>query len=350
MSLANFLIANLIVVSNLTFFFNRLITDGNYKTVLLNYDDVNCDLKDTNFDSELAGLASENYAMYIMKSNYSQVIAWEVTPIKIRFGVLEILTLNYDNDGKKRMRQLLQRNDNSRYTAASIVLLIPMQSDERKKEFWQCFSAATRYFPYINASVVFYQTERSVKMANTSRELIEIFALNHYDRLLRRTQNVDVKNSIFDVGELIEGNLNEKIFGSISKKPNLVINTFVSAAAPPKRGSDLQLVNIGDANQYHSNFITQNLRNKDAVIRQTLQYGTTELINGKYTIKGSLYQCNISNEKIYAELHNTLRSPKRTQNELFVFTVYTLKPRDCRFYRIYVFFCSQFLQSWRISV
>lgn len=314
MNLAIFSIVNLIVMSNLTIFLNRLITDGNYKTVLLIYDDVDCDLKDNNFGSELAELSFENYAMYTMKSNYSQVMAWQVTPIKTRSGILEILTLNYDDDGKKRMRQLLQRNDNSRYTAASIVLLIPMQSNERKREFWQCFSAATRYFPYINTSVIFYQTERSMKMANTSRKPIEIYALNHYHKLVRGFQNVDVNNSICDDRELNVVNLNDKIFGSISKKPNLIIKTSVSVKALPQRGNDL--VNNVNADQYHSNFITRNLRDKDAVIRQTLQFGYIELMDGKYATRYGVYKCNMSNEKIYAELHNIVTEGKG--NELFV--------------------------------
>lgn len=45
------------------------------------------------------------------------------------------------------MRQLLQRNNNPRYTASSIVLLIPMQSDERKKDFGNASVQLLAFFP-----------------------------------------------------------------------------------------------------------------------------------------------------------------------------------------------------------
>lgn len=88
------------------------------------------------------------------------------------------------------------KRENLQYSEQNIVLMMPMHSDYRNREIWQRFSEESRTIRFINTSLVFYNTEESMKMPNKSQKLIEIFALNYLKELRVHVSNIDVANSI----------------------------------------------------------------------------------------------------------------------------------------------------------
>lgn len=302
----NLITANLIpansISSNLPLFLDRLITDGNYKTVLFIYDDTDAIIKDTNFLPQLSDLSFGKYAMCVMREDYSNFgsKAWRIfSPYREHSGLLQILTLNYSEGQMSRLPQLLNRY-NEQQNKQNVVLLIPMPPDNQRNDIWHHFekrsSAAARR---INLSVIFYRKEMSMMMAKTPRKSIEIFALN-YGEEFRGRSKVDVKNSVCNV-QLNESNFHDNIFESITKKMNLVIETTTAAFEPitVQRGN-VSLINLMNADHYLSNFIASNLRAKHVLIQQRLRQ--EEVRN--YFVQSQSYEYIVSKEKLYAELYN----------------------------------------------
>lgn len=307
MNLASLLIANLISLSNLTHFLDRLITDGNYKTVLLIYDDAS--VRDTNFIPELVDLAFGKYAMVIMNSertNESYVeynCVYDLGAIEQqRSGIIQIIMVHY---GKRAVEKSLRRN-NFLNNLQDVVYLIPVQPDDEKDKIWNLFNIREVSIRYRNCSVIFYQTEQS-------GEPIEIFALNYQAEKFTRngdslgTSQIDMENSVvkIEVGQANdERNLHDDIFGSIIKKPILLIKTVSTANKSVVKTSAQQgtatLVNLGNADYYLSNFIARNLRARDVSIHQALAY---QRVSYKFTWP-QVFNCCASNEKNYAELYN----------------------------------------------
>lgn len=306
MNLTSLLITNFLSVSNLTHFLDRLINDGNHKTVLLVYDEAS--VRDTNFLPELADLAFQKYSVVIV--NRDQEESWmAMKPYNLQFGLLEVILMDYSESGRKGVEMVL---DSSTYhNRHSMILLIPMQDDDRRTDIWKCFNASLTIIRYINMTVVFYQAEMSTTTTKTLEKSIKVFVLD-YEPF--RAVEIEVENQ-----SSIQSNLNEKIFGSILNRPNLITRTTVSAyttnqTVPSENSAS---VNWGNAELYLSNFISRNLRAKNVVIQQLL---TTQIAKGRLRD----FACNASNEKYYAELYNTPLGPLQYIRG-FVFTDFVLR-------------------------
>lgn len=144
-------------------------------------------------------------------------------------------------------------------------------------------------------------------IANAWRKSIEIFAVNFGTGICGRSV-VDVENSDYN-GQLNGSNLHNDIFGSIIEKPNLVITTVTTlneSVLKTTHSEDKTLINMANAELYFSNFIARNLRAKDIVIEQSIEY---QRMKGAENRKLS-YKYSTSNEKNYAEIYNVPPSRK----------------------------------------
>lgn len=319
MNLTSLLVVSLISASNITLFLDRLVTDGKYENVLFMYDGNDTFIKDTDFLPQLSALSFGKYAMFIAKKDYSK---WtspaEMLPYQEHpgAGVLHILALNYNEGDEQCLARLLRMYHNSRIVKQNAVLLIPTPPDDRQKYIWHQFPSefVRRCF---NIVVIFYSKKMTITFADASRKSIQIFALN-FKQKTRKTYEVDVENSVYN-GQLNESNLHDKIFGSIIKRPNLVINTVATfkesvLKTTVQRGNET-LINLASADYYFSNFIARNLRAEHIRIEQILQYRETV----KQHIQSEIYEYSASNEKYYAELYNVLSpSNLRKQMQRFV--------------------------------
>lgn len=161
MSLTGLLVANLFSMSNLTHFLDRLITDGQYETVLLVYDEAS--IEDTNFVPELANLAFGKYSMVIVDSDRGKIPWMEMKPYQFR--VLEIVLVNCDRNGVCLNTWLLQAGHI--HNRHNIILLIPKQSEGRKSLIWKWFNYVAYYICHVNISVIFYEkgisTEKNIR-------------------------------------------------------------------------------------------------------------------------------------------------------------------------------------------
>lgn len=248
MNLTNLLVANLLSLSNLTFFLDRLITDGKYKTVLINFPDEPA-IHDNDFFARMSELAVGKYSMYILirKSTYA-TIELKPQPFQRRADLLHVILSNFGtNDGEKRLRQLLER-DMWDCGLQNLVLLIPMQPDKGKKQFWDLINQWWGYFKSIKIAVIFYQTD----MVNMSRKSLEIFVLNQehmcgtQNNLYFCPMGVDVENGFGGK----DAQLNEKIF---KITPNLSVLYIQTSTVAEKYVSKLS---VHRGNQTLINFVS----------------------------------------------------------------------------------------------
>lgn len=288
-------------MSNLTHFLNRLITDGGYKTVLLIYD--GDFVGGNNFVSQLTDSGFGNYATMIMNVNHVRSLNKSFRSIRDQSGLLQIIMLNYDDDGENRLKHLLRDMDLLSNKHNNMVILMPAQRDDQKKEIWRVF--ARKYLSAV--TVIFYQTEKTLEMANTSRIYVEVFILNYKANGTLDAQVIDVENTV-DKNQPNESNLNEKIFGPILQKPKLFIFTDLAVnksvtKTTVQQGQDT-LVSLGNADYYMSNFIARNLRFEDGEIHQILVYLGSHSQGAIHRKSITLFICDASNENIYGELYN----------------------------------------------
>lgn len=333
MNSTSLLLAKLLSVSNLTFFLDRLIFDGKYKTVELTFDDAYINRID--FVGEMINTAGGKYTMMIKNLNLNRLsepharnkIPQQQSNRK-NLDLLQIFKLNYGagvGDGTPFVHYL--RKNLQYFSFQNIVLLIPMQSDEKKRQFWDHIMELNVFLGYRNAIVVFYKNEESISMVNALKKPFEIYAINY--KVKRMTKigialiGIDVENSLYR-GELDEANFHEHIFGMVSKKPDLVINTDTgsdkSLMKTSVRRGNKTLINLGSADYYLSNFISLNLHFKDITFIQGYRYKQTTFKNGEFvTIRGySDCECTSFNEEAYAEFYNELPYIRET-NAGFVF-------------------------------
>lgn len=183
-----------------------------------------------------------------------RLVDHEVQQLHTRSDILQVFMLSYGEDGKKRLGHLL-KSERFPQNTQNVILLMPMQpSEERKGEVWNCLSRIEYNVPDINISVVFYQTEMSTNMANASTKLLEVFVLNYMANGTLCVQEIDVENSADDQVSDCESNLNEKIFGQISKASYLIttLPTSVNESVtkiPFQRGNET-LINLGSSSIY----------------------------------------------------------------------------------------------------
>lgn len=187
MNLTNLFIASLLSTSYLTHLLHRVITDGEYNSVLL----INADpyIGHTDFFPQMADLSNGKYAWFTTDSEYHNTVSWfdnKWMPNRNLFGILQVLLLNYHNDemgqaplkyvNRKRCLQIksVMLNSNNYYKAQNVVVLYPMQSYDQHKDFWRCSRQFQEYFIVENCSVILYRTQAAMT-AKTLRKPLEIF-------------------------------------------------------------------------------------------------------------------------------------------------------------------------------
>lgn len=311
MNLSNFLIANLLSLSNLTHFFDRLIADGEYETVLLIYDEAS--VKNTNFVTELIDVARGKYVVVIMNRDGDKFSWIHMKPYSLQVRLLEIMLLNYDQNQENSIESIA-RIGNFHHDRHNIIVLFPMQTEDHKKKIWEHFD---RDDPasHMNISVIFYQTKKSLTKANTSRKLFEIFVLNYNPFT---AVEIDIENNF---SEISQSNLNDKIFNTISKRPNVIIETkfytSITNETVWKQWGISASINVADATCYLSNFIARNLRVNDVEI----QHYALNLANKNFE-EG--LECIAPIGKYYAELNNYILHIDYCHfSERFVFLIFS---------------------------
>lgn len=297
MNLTNLLVTNLLTMSNLTFFLDRLITDGKYKTVLLNFNDAH--LNGHSLFSLMVNAADGKYAIVSTKIRFGTLYA--ALPFPKRPDLLRIFTLELSLNGDDEPDLYRFKVENEiNVCAHNIVLLIPFV---QKRKLWDTIKADL--FPYKDISVVFYGTEESMFHP------IEIYALNYKlsgERYFMGFE-IDEESSLYR-GQLNEADLHGKIFGLISKKPNVHLYTDTGVdkyllKASVLRGNE-SVINLGCTDYYLSNFIAHNLRFKDTWVQQTLLNKQIAIENASFNIQVNYYYHNVSTEKIYTEIYSEM--------------------------------------------
>lgn len=305
------LIANLLTISNLTEFLDRLITDGEYKTVQLTFDDAIVDGHD--FVFKMVKLAVGKYTTVIKRANYDPVDR-STNPQTQRSVLLPVIKVNYVEGGERRFFNLLVRTVFYENAFQHVVLLVPMQSEDRKIDLWYRIGRWGSYLYRIKTIVVFYEVAVDTP--------IEIYALN-YKMIKTGHFQVDVEKFLFQ-GQPNETNLHEKIFGAISLKLQLRITTNTAGVLlvtkPPIDRGNKGVINLGDAGYYFSNFIARNSHFVDVSIEQKLNYQYFALINGKISASAHVRTCNGSEcnpptEKVYNELYNAFPARLSTRGQ-----------------------------------
>lgn len=300
MNLSNLFVTNLL--ANLTIFLNRLIIDGNYKTVLLTYDDAN--INNIDFIGQMVSRAGGKYAMLTKKSTEEVKFNPNIRTSFRSAALLLIAMLKIVDFDDCRM--YFYRINFAGFDRYNLVLLVPMPSDDQQEKLlWRCMRIGPDR--YINTSVVLYQTK-----VISSRKQIKIYALNYkldkIDEYGDVRLSVDVEKSFYK-GQLNESNLHGEIFGSIIKKPNLIITTETFIEKFSKKAFS-QHGNFGSAAVYLSNFFTQNLHFKDVIVHQEFRFEQTTFENGIFLDKVTHHHTS-SNRGIYGELYNELLGERR---------------------------------------
>lgn len=299
MNLTSSLVANLLTISNLTLFLDFLITDGKYKTVLLDLDDAY--LNDYDFVEQMANLAGGKYAIVSRKLGYDPI--YEPLPFPSFSDSLRIVKFSF-SEVSERERDIVVAGNMINVRAQNIVLLIP---DDRKRGFWSAVNEHMGEIPYRNVSVVFYGPEQ------TEFQPIEVYALNYKFKKAEDNRvkgfEVDEDNSLYN-GSLNETDLNERLFGMIWRKSNFVIMTDAPVdefwTKATMYGRNETKVNLGSSEYFLSNFIAKNLRFKDIFIKQLIAPNQIIFENGSFGIAGDVYYVKVSDENVYTELYNKM--------------------------------------------
>lgn len=297
MNVTSILVTNLLSLTNLIHFLDLLITDGNYQTVLLVYDEAS--VEDTNVISELFNSAHDNYSVVIVNRARTEIQWMKMSPYNLQFGVLEIVLLNCDENVECIRTWLLRAG--RLHNRHNMILLIPVQAEEKKREIWDQFDTVYTQIRHVNISVIFYEIETPVAKTNTSKILFEVFVLD-YEPF--RAVRINVENWVSQRNKLKnQSNWNDKIFETISWKPTITTQMYVAYSEDLiDRDSQLgnsRAVNLGNAELYLLNFIARILRVQNIVIEQHL--GTSYPRH-----MSRIFGCLPSNEKYYAELYNTI--------------------------------------------
>lgn len=282
MNLTSFFVANLLPLANLMHFLSRVISDGEYKVILLVSDD-SFDAK-TNIVPELIHLAHEKYSMVFLNED------------RAAYSLASILETS-----------LYHRNS---------IFLLPMSIDEDKAEIWEWFLYYSDSIRNVNTTVIFYENEISVTEAIPWRRTVEMFGFEHNPF---RVVGIDVGNSAYEENQIThsQSDPNSAVVEFISAKIYLIIYTATAVSESvinrTMRVGNSTLINPGDSELYLSNFIARNLNANNVSIEQVLVI----LANG---LEREAFECSVSNEKNYAEIYNTpLRESDRFVCSMFFF-------------------------------
>lgn len=236
-----------ISLTNLAIFVNRLIVDGNYETALFLYDDAS--VRDTHFIRELTS-TSGNYTSIILRS--ADILRWTFLSEKKKFlsahNELPIIMMSYDQQWDDRLLNLMTPIDRS---AHNYVFLLPMHHYSRWGEILQTFQS---HFSYPNTSVVFYQTPHMPQNEATNHS-IEVFVNSNCFTAGCSILDIGSDNDTMTQLNKIE-NLHEFVFEKAMKKTMLFMYDVDSKA----RVRDNRVM-LNNSNQFMANFIARNLRN-----------------------------------------------------------------------------------------
>lgn len=268
MDSTNLFVVNVISVSTLTIFIDRLITDGNYKTVRLVYDMGS--VRDNNLIRDLSN--NDKYNTFIVNSNSLTSIEPKSTE---SFGILQIILLDWDERWQKTMKhRSFATNYVEQFKTLNVVMFIRKPSDLQRELIWPNLAWLAMFY---NVSVVFYDTVDSMDGHAPTNMSLEVFVLNFDTSKAVLPARIDVEQCF----NLVECNLYEKIFESIPRKTRLFVPIDVDRSPRNRKlmkNAKLNATSIdfGSSAAYLTNFVVRNLRTKNVFIQQTL---TCELLN-----------------------------------------------------------------------
>lgn len=184
MNLAN-LFVELISFSNLAIFVNCLITDGNYQTAFLLYDDAS--IKNVHFISELTEISNQNYAITMMRFEGMEQ-DFNMEPFEEFKNTIQIVLVNSEQLSGNQLTQHFYRK--SRVS----VILLPKQDDIQKR-------GMLKTVPYIwfgeSCAVIFYQLPVSPTSTAFSKS-IEVYVNSRASLAKERIVHIDGNIDIHD--------------------------------------------------------------------------------------------------------------------------------------------------------
>lgn len=257
-----------ISLTNVAIFVNRLIVDGNYKTALLLYDYTS--VRDTRFIQELTSPSKGNHNSIILRSADS--LEWTDLNAQYTFlqahGELPIVMMNFDLQWNQRMLNLMTPLDRSVY---NYVFLLPMPHDFNKKRI--VTKIRQEHPSFQNTSIVFYQTPLGVPTNKSLEVFVNSICHGYNCSIFDIDRQTDILTRLNQIG-----NLHEFVFEKSMKKTFIYWNDRnVSSTAVN--------VMLNDSNWYLANYI--NLNMKGSIILQ---------------VYGRGYYYEPKNSLIYAEM------------------------------------------------
>lgn len=285
MNLTNLSVANLISFAGLFQFFDRLIVDSNYKTVVLISNDETFG-EYSNFPTELAQRTYGKCATAIVNFDIvPRLFGDSVVDVRVfsaDASTLSIFPIAYDEDNMQAFETRLLRNRIVRDERNIVfVILHSIQSNDEKDEILEISRKYLfRLYHNRNVSMIFYKVDAKLRGKSTE---FETFILRR-----KNTESIDVADMMMS-----DSNLNEKFFGKqlvISFVTHVDLN--LTALAPGN------LFNFGNAEYYFNNLIARHLRHKNIDVRQM------RVIHGKQYDELIYYQSKASELKFYGELFN----------------------------------------------
>lgn len=283
MNLTNIFI-NLVSLTNLTIFLNRLIHDGQYKSVLLIHD--NESIRDTNFIQELSNSSNRNY--------YTLVIAcvsefdspeWMLEFNSQSFmNVLSILMVEVDMIHPKQGFPIFRHCA----FAHNMVVLLPMRRNRKNIDFLRYFfnmtKGRTRRF-----SLIFYQTPNTIQNA-VSNKSIEVFVMS--------SRMIAYERPVFGI------HVHGDIHSQLSSTKNVTDEVF-----EPIGVTFLLLVN-NDMVRNVSNILnrtdvmsdSQNIFMANYIVRKMKNLTTLQVVLSEIGANKNVFLYTSSNRSIYAEL------------------------------------------------
>lgn len=247
----------MISLTNLAIFVNRLIVDGNYETALFLYDDAS--IRDTHFIQELNDLSNDNYTIMTFRSE--DCVNWTSYDTDELFWrvprSLQIFMINYDHDWNDR---LLDLETPFTRPGRNYVFLLPMQHQQQKEDILLSFDF---YSTFRNSCIAFYETPRTAQNV-VSDKSIDVFV------------NMDcytVNCSIFDADNRADisaqlnqiGNLNEFVFSKFIFETFLHLNQWDSTLT----AMDHKNIMLDDSDLLMANYIARNMKNLTTQLHTT---------------------------------------------------------------------------------
>lgn len=316
MNLTNILF-ELVSLTNLTIFLNRLMSDGQYKSAILLYDYES--IRDTSFIRDLTDLSNFNYTFISVNLDKSES-SFRMTDLISYQNLPNALHIVMAAESEWFGRTL-----NNRYSIYSrdAVFLLPMQPASRKQEILRTFSTLLRveYNLRGNVCLIFYGTPHTIQQTVSSKWIEAFVVTSQLIPANRSVFGIDVRSDIhFQLDQTL--NLRKKIFAPVQK--SLMYFYVFDELRKVKNIEKNKIVMSENANVYMANFITRNTKNLT----------TWQFVQRKFgNIREGLIKYEPSSESIYAELLMTSMDIYENKNYL----------------KLWVFFCDIFEEQWAWS-